>query len=298
MTNQILLQQVIESLKRQNKMPRRIDFSKVGDRYWCVVADSEKDSDVIINQDVFTGHSFDKEVALLKALSERAERLSFIEGHHAGTDSCQTERSDGFAAMPGALDSVVRDNALNEALERFVWGTWWDNADVAFSIEKIDLKNKNSSYLTEIVSVLNIEDLILLKPIFEFQNKEVQIIFAKIKNGGYLSGGACGDKGTSENTFYRGMDELYRHGLAYKNALTKGQNPESFYEQRLFYFASGIGNQIVDERLRQSGNASIVIPKLRIDSDVPTSFSDYKVHRCLFENQPPFVSGALERLCL
>lgn len=279
-------------------MPRRIDFSKVGDRFWCVVADSEKDADVIINQDVFTGHSFDKEVALLKALSERAERYTFIEGHNNGVDSCQTERSDGFAAMPTAVPQSARDNALNEALERFVWGTWWDDTQISFSVEQIDLSKKNSSYLAAIVSVLEIESLFLIKPNFKFENKEVQIIFGKLKNGGYISGGASGNKNDSENTFYRSMDELYRHGMAYKNALSKNKQPESFYEQRLFYFASGLGNKSVESRLKQNGNNSIAIPNLKIDSEVPTQFSDYKVHRCLFENQPPFVGGALERLCL
>lgn len=279
-------------------MPRRIDFSKVGDRYWCVVADSDTDSDVIINQDVFTGHSFEKEVSLLKALSERAERHTFIEGYKNGTESCQTERSDGFAAMPAAIEQSARDNALNEALERFVWATWWDNTQIAFSKNTIDLKTENSQYLDTIVSTLDIESLILIKPIFEFQNKEVQIIFAKIKNGGYISGGACGDKDLSENTFYRGIDELYRHGLSYKNAIAKNKRPESFYEQRLFYFSSGLGNQLVEKRLNQAGIDSITISALKIDAEVPTSFSDYKVHRCLFENQPPFVGGALERLCL
>ena len=298
MTNQILLQQVIENLKRQNQMPRRIDFSKVGDRYWCVVADSEKDADVIINQDVFTGHSFEKEVALLKALSERAERYTFIEGHKNGLESCQTERSDGFAAMPSALPQSARENALNEAIERFVWGTWWDNTQISFSVEQIDLNKKNSTYLSSIVSTLGIESLLLIKPDFEFENKEVQIIFGKLKHGGYISGGACGDQDASENTFYRGMDELYRHGMAHKSALAKNKNPESFYEQRLFYFASGLGNQLVESRLQQNGNSSVGITNLKIDSEVPTQFSDYKIHRCLFENQPPFVGGTLERLCL
>lgn len=298
MTNQILLQQVIENLKRHNKMPRRIDFSKVGDRYWCVVADSEKDSDVIINQDVFTGHSFEKEVALLKALSERAERYTFNEGYNNGLESCQTERSDGFAALPSALPQSARENALNEALERFIWATWWDNSHISFSIEQIDIAKNNSSYLSSIVSSLDIESLLLIKPDFNFENKEVKIIFGKIKNGGYISGGACGHKNASENTFYRGMDELYRHGMAYKNALAKGKSPETFYERRLFYFASGLGNKIVEARLQTNGKDSIAVANLKIDSEIPTSFPEFKVHRCLFENQPPFVGGVIERLCL
>lgn len=262
------------------------------------MADSEKDSDVIISQDVFTGHSFEKEVALLKALSERAERYTFTEGYNNGLESCQTERSDGFAASPLAMSQSARENALNEALERFVWANWWDNTHISFSIEQVEIAKNNSSYLGSIVSSLDIESLLLVKPDFDFENKEVQIIFGKLKNGGYISGGACGDKNASENTFYRGMDELYRHGMAYKNALVKNKNPKTFYEQRLFYFASGLGNQLVEARLQKNGKDSIVVTKLKVDSEIPTSFPEYKVHRCLFENQPPFVGGVMERLCL
>ncbi len=298
MSNQILLQQVLESLKRQNKMPRRIDFSKVGDRYWCVVADTEVDKTSVINQDVYTGHSFEKEVALLKALSERAERYTFIEGNKNGLSSCQTERSDGFAAMPTELQKSTRDNALNEATERFVWGTWWDNDEIEFSTSELDCENNESAYLKSITSSLNIEKLILVKPKIKNSTKEVQIIFGKLKGQGYISGGACGNPNDSENTLFRGLDELYRHGMAYQNALAKKVEAESFYEQRLFYFASGLGDNLVEIRLSKNGNKSIELPELIIDSEVATSFADYSVHRCLFKNQPPFVGGALERLCL
>ena len=298
MNNQILLQQVLESLKRQNKMPRRIDFSKVGDRYWCVVSDTEVDKTSVINQDVYTGHSFEKEVALLKALSERAERYTFIDGNRKGLDSCLTERSDGFAAMPSESQKSARDNALNEAIERFVWSTWWDNTQIEFLTSEIDCEKNHSEYLKSVISSLNIEKLILVKPKIKATDKEVQIIFGKLKGKGYISGGACGNINDHQSTFFRGLDELYRHGMAYNNATTKKVEPESFYEQRLFYFASGFGDSLVESRLSQNGVHSIELPELVIDSEVTASFANYSVHRCLFKNQPPFVGGALERLCL
>ncbi len=122
MTDQLILQSILEDLKLHNQMPRRIDFSIVGGRYWCVVADKELDQLSVINEDVYTGFSDSKEVALLKALSERAERYTFIEGHQQKYNSCSTERSDGFAAIPKIMNSSsARSNAFNEAVERFVW---------------------------------------------------------------------------------------------------------------------------------------------------------------------------------
>ena len=74
MDSQSILSSVIDELKGQNAMPKRIDLSKIGDRYWCVVSDLNADPISVINEDVTTGFSNEKEIAVLKALSERAER--------------------------------------------------------------------------------------------------------------------------------------------------------------------------------------------------------------------------------
>jgi hypothetical protein len=75
--------------------------------------------------------------------------------------------------------------------------------------------------------------------------------------------------------------------------------PQSFYEKRLAFFGLGHGDQLVAKRLANPGTESVILPHLAIDETVEHSMSqDYFVHRCLFENQPPFVGGELERLCL
>ncbi len=303
MNSRLILDSIIVELKRQNKMPKRIDFSKIGDRYWCVVSDNPTDTISVINEDIFTGFSNEKEIALLKALSERAERLAFIEGSRNDIPSCQTERSDGFAAMPLiSLNNSVRENALNEAIERFVWSTWWDDSESAFTIRKIHPDNKIvqlTSYLEEVIKTLNLEFIYVVNPIIDqLTTKQVQILIGKIKDKGYVTGGACGTKAETQITVFRALDELYRHGFAFQRAVQKDIKPKSLYEKRLMYFASGFGNRIVQDRLATRGIKLIFLPELQIDSEIESSIPGFTVHRCFFENQPPFIGGAMKRLCL
>lgn len=297
-----ILTNVIENLKRQNKMPARIDFSFVGDRYWCVVSDNPTDKLSVINEDVFTGFSQEKEIALLKALSERTERYAFIEGHKNKDVACITERSDGFAALPSTFSKEnLRANALNEAVERFVWSTWWDNSEISFETAELNadyVKIQSSEYLKTVFSSLDLESLKVVRPIIQSLEFEVQILIGKIKGKGFISGGACGSIQDSDNTFNRGMDELYRHGFAYLRSVEKNIEASTLYENRLLFFASGRGNSFVEFRLDQKGTKNIQLPELVIDSIVETRFDGYQVHRCFFKDQPPFVGGALERLCL
>jgi len=297
-----ILISVIKTLKQQNQMPARIDFSVVGDRYWCVVSDNSTDKQSVINEDVFTGFSEEKEIALLKALSERIERYSFIEGHKNKDVACSTERSDGFAALPSSFSkNDLRANALHEAIERFTWATWWDNFNIAFETSEIkatDIKIQNSEYIKTVFSDLNLEFIKIIKPTILASSFDVQILIGKIRDKGYISGGACGSTQNSANTFNRGMDELYRHGFAYLRSIKKNIKPLSLYEKRLLFFASGSGNLIVEERLNQKGLSKIYLPELLIDSPVKTKFEGYQVYRCYFKDQPPFVGGDMERFCL
>lgn len=302
MDSRSILSSVIAELKGQNAMPKRIDLSIVGNRYWCVASDFEEDSTSVMNEDITTGFSNDKEIAVLKALSERAERKAYLNGFRKNISSCQTERSDGFAAMPADLAShKVRENALNEAIERFVWSYWWDSTDVAFDKSEISANNplvRKSEYLNDVFKELEIEQLFVVEPKILIQDKVVKILFAKMRGLGFVSGGACGSILEEQETLLRAFDELYRHGFAYKRSLEMKIEAKSFYEKRLHFFASGLGNQIVETRLNLSGERPIELPKLKTDKAVPSPFPGFQVHRCYFENQPPFVGGDLERLCL
>lgn len=296
-----LLQNILKSIELEKLSPAHIDLSIVGNRYWSVVRDEREVRD-IMTEDVYTGLADSQELSLLKALSERIERLSYIKGYESKLKSCLTERSDGFAAMPKQYDlSHVRENALNEAIERYVWATWWDDLNIKHSVSELyesdDLVQRNS-YLKWIFKELDLEKLIVIKPSFDSLNKEVQVVLGKIKDAGYISGGACGFDQESETIFLRSVDELLRHGLAFQKMKSSDFNEKTFYEKRLFHFASGEGNIIVRERLLSQASKNVVLPKLEIDEMIPSISEHYNVYRCLFKNQPAFVGGKLERLCL
>lgn len=299
MTNQAALESILNDLKKSGQMPARIDFSIFADQFWCVVSDNKEDDFNIISDSIYTGHSKTKEVSLLKALSERVERKAFGNGYQKGLVSCQTERSDGFAAYPKMFTAnKAKENALAESIERFVWANWWDYSDYGHTVQTIAVTDKKSDYVEALFKKFDLETVYVITPHIQNSDYEVQIVFAKIKNQGFISGGACGLLSEKEQTFERALDELFRHGFSYQRVLEKNLTPTSFYEKRLCYFASGQGNDLVTARVFAQGTQSIVLPQLEIDSEVPTNFQSYSVHRCYFQNQPVFVGGKLERLCL
>ena len=93
-----------------------------------------------ISEFVFTGVSLDPATATLKSLVEKIEREAYIAGAKNNLSSCQTERSDGFAAYPLGIPGVdaraqARANAWNEAFERFAWASWWDNLAISYRMQ-------------------------------------------------------------------------------------------------------------------------------------------------------------------
>ncbi|MFN7904835.1 MAG: hypothetical protein ACK5P5_06580, partial [Pseudobdellovibrionaceae bacterium] len=83
-----VLNSLLVHLKEKNQMPVRIDFSKIADRYWCAISDAAEEDNSLISESTSTGFSFDRETALLKSLSERAERLSFVAGKKNSVLAC------------------------------------------------------------------------------------------------------------------------------------------------------------------------------------------------------------------
>lgn len=295
------LQNILILLKEEDLLPSQIDLSQVGDRYWANVFDQLEDNNLVTEQS-YTGFSQDKDTAILKALSERIERLSYILGCENKLSSCMTERSDGFAALPKTFSpEAVRENALSEAIERYVWANWWDDNQITHRVEKLDLNSKlinESEYLKTAFEQIDLEALYVIKPEHDFSDHVVTILFGQLKNAGFVSGGAAGNIEKSEEIFFKAFDELYRHGMAYQKSKKKNKSAKSFYEERLLYFATGKGNIIVQDRLSQLGTKKVVTDDLSIDEMVPSKSNAYHVYRCYFKNQPAFVGGNLERLCL
>lgn len=298
------LTSLLKELKFRNHLPKNMDVSKIGDRYWFVCHD--EDQTKIISENSTTGFSDDGNVALLKALSERAERLAFRKGYENKIMSCMTERSDGFAAYPlfyQNAESKARESALAEAFERYVWAKWWDEERIEFKLESInnsEHKHKISPYVATVKDQCGLEEIFVIQPKIEDSNGlEVVILFGRLKSGGFISGGACGLIDDTKKILLRSLDELYRHGLAVEKIRSENIEPVTFYEKRLAYFGLGHGNHLIRKRLEAKGRKSISLPKLEIDEVVKHELDDlFQVHRCYFENQPPFIGGALERLCL
>lgn len=300
------LVQSLQQTKAQLKNIQDIEYSKIGDFYWFNLIQTKEDR--LITDRTFTGFDRKPELALAKATSECVERSSFSAGHKQGLKSCNTERSDGFAAYPNiGIDadlakSKARDNALNEALERFAWATWWDDTDVSyahkiFSIEEFAMQYLDcSKVLLEIYQQRPIVKIHLIRPEFEnYTDHQLNIVIVQFIDG-VVTGGACGKLADELNTMTRAISELLRHALV----LIQNKNKPielSFYEKRLLYYASAGGKQSFYKRLTYSGSKKIIFPCLAIDEKIPSAES-HTVYRCLFENQPAFIGGAVERMCL
>lgn len=293
------------SLKKRGRLPKNIEVCTLRAGTMANVYDSIKSE--VINESVFCGVAPVPATAILKGLVEMVERRAYNEGFQNGISSCQTERSDGFAAFPFGIVSetsakqTVRENALNEAIERFVWANWWDNHLVEFQKHEINLQKLSNGerLLLDLTNTLEIESTIEVRPSLVAE-QVVIIYFAFLKSTGVISGGACGKPGDFESIKYRALAELLRHGIAIHKIKNKNSIPKSFYERRLSYFGlTEEGTDVVRARLVKQGLHPIVLPPLQIDCEVPHPLSDLVVvHRCYFENQPEFVGGKLERLCL
>lgn len=292
-------------LKNRGCLPLKIEMTDIGG---TTIANSFDDTkDFIISEYVATGMSPDPSVAVLKSLVERIERDAYISGYERKLKSCTTDRSDGFAGYPveAATDSKIkaRQNAHSEAVERFVWSTWWD--DPAIAHEQMSLNSSNTSsaswgLIEELNKIIKIKNVTAIVPQISGSNQKTIISYAELENGGFISGGASGPSDEHDITLYRGLCELVRHGIAIHHFHESKKSPKSFYEKRLHFFAfDRKGRELLQNRLSADGTRSIVLPKLTIDEEVPHTLSDLVyVHRCYFENQPPFVGGELERFCL
>lgn len=283
-----------------------VEVAQIRDVYWfSILAEARKS---LISDRVFSGFDVRPEVAFSKAVSERIERMAFQSGFERGLRSCQTPRSDGFAAFPRCelgAEAKARSSALSEAIERFVWARWWDDTETAYEIETRSdwpvLENElgaAGSLLAELRSELDLVKLHVIRPAFSgAPGKELVILVAELANG-VITGGACGEASERGSTYLRAACELFRHGLVLvqKRAV---EADLSFYERRLLYFASAEGLASFRRRIATNGNSHVQLPGLSIDEEISHDFSQsHVVRRCLFEGQPPFVGGALERMCL
>lgn len=298
-SNEQALVILLEGLKRRGKLPLNMEFSSEQEHHW-VTAFNHLNAE-FIHESVATGFDIDEKLATLKCLTEYCERMAFIEGASNNDPTCNTERSDGIAAFPISYDLQTakrraRENALNEAIERYAWATWWDDVDTMSQVSEVE----NYPHAVKIIqNHVSIEKMITVKPFIRSHFHELIINVFVLSDGGVVCGGACGAKNDSEKTQLRAVSEALRHALAIKKMKEENASPTSFYEKRLLFFSSPKGQTVALNRLSIAGKKSVILPSLKIDGEIKYSLSDLVyVHRVLFENQPPFVGGALERLCI
>lgn len=299
------LMKFASDLKAQNSLPKNIEISQIGPVFLASVFNQIESE--IITESIFTGMDIDPDIAVLKGLVEMTERMAFSSGRSKSLPSCQTSRSDGFAAFPRGVvnntDNVARSHAYHEAVERFVWSTWWDNRDIRHECHRYSFDEKRSAsvLLKELAKIVPLKAVFRIIPAVENLNQARMVIFfAFLEPYGVVSGGACGHSSEIETANFRAACELARHGLAIRKVRETGLSPITFYEKRLTHFGlTKAGSDAATDRIQKQGAQSIILPPLAIDEPVPHCLNEFvAVHRCYFRNQPPFIGGELERLCI
>jgi len=297
------LENIIIKLKAKNALPKKMEVSSV-DSY-CFANMFDEVPSGIISESVSCGFDKNPDLAVLKGLSEFFENRAFKEGFENGIESCGTDRSDGFAAFPVSetvnFKVSARKNAFQEAIERLVWANWWDDSTVGFdllSMDDISLNHSHIKFVKNTNTQYGLKKILAVYPHFEnVGNESLIILVGFFDDGGVVSGGACGDN--IDSTVDRALSELFRHTLAITRMRAGKGSSASFYEKRLEYFSSIAGQAMVESRLSQVGFKRIKLPTAKFDTEVPHSLSElFYVHRFLFNDQPVFIGGKVERFCI
>lgn len=186
-------------------------------------------------------------------------------------------------------------------MERYVWANWWDHAeyDCDFvTCDAIQLDRTVFEVLTEICEIVPGGKPLLIRPKV-WSEYQTYIFFLVLRNGGVVSGGACGHLTDTTSTLLRALGELARHASCAQKVLNENAVPTTFYEKRLAFMTTAKAGEMLVERMERRGTREMKLPEVRIDGAVSHSLQEVvAAHRCLFINQPPFIGGSLERMCL
>jgi hypothetical protein len=304
------LSKVVSSLEKIGKLPNHVEVSRIGKLTWATVFDTVPTA--TISESVSTGISANPSEAVLKAIVEWLERKAYQQGYESGHPACLTLRSDGFAAFPidfSLLKQIsinrARHNAYAEAVERFAWATWWDDHQTMYDIteHRIDsasFQGELRDFISATDDMTPVRKFYIVKPVIgNLKELALTIVIAEIKSGGVITGGACGFAGDENRILFRAMSELFRHSLASYRINLNLNAPETFYENRLAFFLKPEGSELFHKRIKHRKKIPILLPKLEIDSVVPHLFQNLvSVYRCRFLNQPAFMGGSIDRLCV
>lgn len=290
----------IERLKARNLFPKNVQVSDWHD--WTLVSCFDQKNSNFISDSVTMGIDKDPETAFFKSLTEYCERRLSRESMDPVTKI--TARSDGLAAFPvlagrgQAAQERARQNALGEAVERFLWSTWWDQSRVSYK-SIIPVLTRQAEDIRKLIQEFDLVSINEIQVDDSQKRYRLSILLAETRSGGFVTGGAASEIHLPDKRFLPAFGELLRHLIVVRKMKDANLTQLSFYEKRLYGFGSGEFRSIVAERLATLGTESIVLPGLVADQEVNHSAPEIvKIHRCLFEDQPVFMGGKIERLCI
>ncbi len=296
----------LKNLNTIGLKPAKIEIASWRD--WYLVSAYGAAKYAYISEGVGMGVSRDFDLAIMKAVVEYCERT--VAKTTDDKIARLTSRSDGFAAYPvyhevddiGLSKEISRENSLLEATERYLWSHWWDDLNIKH--ELMD-PGENAPDLVESMEMLKRD--FELSDIFELVVKDsaeefrLGILVAKNLNGGFISGGSCRRNKDSGSRHERAFGELLRHLIAAKNIKNSSLKKAdlSFYQTRLMGFANGDFSQAVAMRIQNKGSGKVELPRLIVDQEVTHQFAHaMTLWRSLYEGQPVFMGGAVERFCI
>lgn len=280
----------------------RSQVSILGPYFNCVVGsldDYKGDLPVSINSTC--GMDTNPNLAFLKGLVEYCERISIKKLIRKDTNS-KISNSNGFAAYPKILNfsatKKARENAIGEAIERYVWPIWWNNTNISYSIYEITKEwkfflDRNGLFSNR----RDINKILLIAPRVD-TNYKIYFIYAHIKEKGWVSGGASGLD--QNKTIHRAMAELVRHFVGSFDLESLPDDKLDDYNRRLKFFASGEGIDLFLERISTNGSQVLKLPNLVFDSNIKVGLTNsiIALHRAQFDNQPDFLTNDYKKFYL
>lgn len=224
-----------------------------------------------------TGSDIFLNIAIYKGISEALERWAFqhcIDNNPARFGFIEDPTTDGMAAFPGLFKSQSREQAYNEAIERWALKNWWNDA---LPSRDYSFKYSNIFRTIEILTPFkNVKTVILCM-------KDIEEDFTIYSFAASAS---------LKKAISKAQIELLRNLTIVKkyNALTDIQKTDitSTTEKRLLFFASPKGTQafnakVLSSQLKHTQNNKV--PKVLFDDEIIGPWTKYStVWRVVLES--------------
>lgn len=250
---------------------------------------NHKQASQIYGQCDGTGTDKNKTLAVYKAFSEAIERwacYSILASDHPKYGFDINPSSTGFACFPSLTATRSRENAINEAIERWCITQWWQGL---LSIRPIPFKKESES----------LSGWQIISP---FKNKTTVIFRHKVEaNKNFLTFFGFATSSSIEMATQKAIVEmdrnrraiLLRTGGDFSN-ISSYRSALNSHDQRILFFSSAAGNELFEDIIRKTSHSisMMPLPRILIDREVVGPWSKYSVvWRCLFENNEPTGDG-------